>query len=460
MDAAYEFAKYIVNSKYSELPIEVVEQVKKSILDTLGVTVAGSTTDKACERIVELVKEAGGKEESTILGFGGKVPAWMAAFANGSMSHVLDFDDTHDFASAHPTAHALIAGCAIAERVGGVNGKDLITAVALGGEMGLRLALARTKPIDWYGWLSPMIWGAFSSTAAAGKLLKLSEEQMVSAFGIAINQTAGSMEANFDTGSDIRAIRDCFSGKTGVLSALMAQRGIRGVKNSLEGTAGLFNLQLRGEYNRAGLVDDLGKRFEYLNTGFKPWPSCRFTHPYIDATLNIVHENDIRPEDVEEIVAVVGDSARHLMCEPLEERRRPPGSIDAKISIPFIIGVAVTRRRVVISDFLPEALGDPAVFEIAQKTTCRLDRRLDSTGVSPAVVEIKTKDGMMHSKRVDSAYGDPSNPLSMEDLIAKFRDCVDHSAKPLPKARVDEAISLITSLEEVKDVSNVIQLFG
>ncbi len=461
MDAALALAENVVSVTYEDIPSDVVEVTKKSILDTLGVIVAGSTADKACKEIVELAKEGGGKEESTIIAFGGKVPSWMAAFANGSMSHVLDYDNIHHRASGHPAAQTLPAAFAIAERVGKVNGKEFITAVTLGMDVVSRLGLALTKNVHEYGWFIALLFGYFSSTAAAGRLLGLSKEQIVSAFGITINQAAGSREMGSDTSSILRAIRDAFSGKTGVLSALMAQRGISGVQNSLEGKAGLFNLYFRGEYDPAPLTAGLGKRFEGADVGFKPWPACGETHASIDATLGLVREHDIKPEDVEKITAVIGPDTQ-IVCEPLEERRKPELSIHAKYSIPFTIALAVARRRVVIGDFLPEALRDPSVLQVSEKVTYRLDPQLGlgKRGVTPAVVEIKTKDGRLLSKKSDFPYGHPRNPLSTEDLIAKFRDCACYSVKPLSKDKVDRVIELVTKLEEVEDVSQVIQLLG
>ncbi len=459
MNETLALAENLVSLTYADIPGDAVEVTKKSILDTLGVILAGSTNEKACKEVVELVKEGGGKEESTIIAFGGKVPSWMAAFANGSMSHVLDYDDTHDAATVHPTAHTLPAAFAIAERVGRVNGREFITAVALGNDVVCRLGFAVTKTFLEYEWLRPALFGSFGATAASGKLLRLNKEQIASAFGITLHQASGSREAMFDTSSVIRAIRDAFSGKTGVLSALMAQRGISGGKNSLEGRAGLFNLYFRGEYDPAPLTADLGKTFEGANVSFKPYPACRQSHSHINAALDLVREHDIKPEDVEEITAVVTGYAPRL-CEPLEERRKPELSMQAKFSIPFTIAVAVARRKVVIEDFLPKGLKDPTVLQLAEKVTYRIDPQLGESLIAPGQVEIKTRDGKLFTKRVDFAYGHPRNPLTMEDIIAKFRDCAQYSAKPLSRDKVNRVIELVTKLEEVEDVSQVIQLLG
>ena len=446
MDAAIIFSQFIVNTNDQDIPEEVLEISKRAILDCLGVMIAGSTTDKAASEIFNMVKEAGGKEESTILGFGGKVPAWMAAFANGAMMHVLDYEDVHDTAVVHPTESVLPAALAVAEKIGGVGGRKFLTAIILGSDMVIRLGLARTKPIAWYGWLFPEVRMTFSATASAGKLLNLNEDEMVSALGIAINQAAGSMEATFSPGSVIRQIRGCFGQKAGVLSALMAQRGIKGVTESFEGRGGLFNLYYRGEYDRKTLLKDLGKRWHVLDLSFKAFPSCRLTNNYIECTLSIVKENDIKPEDVKSILVSVGD---RMLCEPKQERRRPTQSIDAKFSLPFTVAIAVVKRNVVIDDFLPFNLKDRKVIDIAEKVECVLDPELDVKELSPAKVEIRTKEGKSYSGRVDYPYGHPRNPMKLEDLIEKFKKCVSYSAKPLPVANVNRAIDLLLNLEKV-----------
>ena len=225
MDAAITLSSFIVNTNYQDIPKEAIDTSKKALLDCWGVMIGGSSTDKAASEIIGMVQEGGGSEDSTIFGVGGKVPAWMAAFANGAMMHVLDYEDIHDDAIVHPTEYVLPASLAVAEKRGGVSGQEFLAAIILGSDLAIRLGLARTKPIAWYGWLLPEVHMTFCATASAGKILKLNNDEMVNALGIAINQAAGSMEAIFSPGSVIRQIRDCFGQKAGVLSALMAPTG-------------------------------------------------------------------------------------------------------------------------------------------------------------------------------------------------------------------------------------------
>ncbi len=298
-DAAFTLARNVVATKYEDIPPEAVEVTKKCILDSLGIILAASGISEACKAVVAIVKEGGGKKESSILGFGGKVPSWMAAYANGSMAETLDYGDLVDEGRVHCSAPTLPAAFAMAERVGKVSGKDFITAAVLGIDLIARMSLAVCQSALGFedDWFPCTVFGAFSSTAAAGKLLRLNDDQMVNAFGIAFNQASGSMEMSFQPDAQIRELYGAFPGMTGVLSALWAQRGIAGVRNCLESRAGLYNLHYKGHYDRNILLDDLGKRFEGTNISFKPWPACRGTHPAIDATLGILGEDGIRPDD-------------------------------------------------------------------------------------------------------------------------------------------------------------------
>ena len=460
MDAEVAIARNAVNLRYEDLPSEVVEITKRQILDVLGVIAGASTMGEGSKEIVNLLKESGAKGKSTIIGYGGRLPSWMAGFANGSMAHELDYDD---FGGGHPGICTVPAAFAVAEEVGGIDGKEFITAVAMAVDLICRMeaAVSRSKdvsPLD-FDWFRPMLLGYFSATAAAGRILGLNEGQMLDAFAHIYQQASGNNQFSYSRGSVFRAIRNGFSTKAGILSALMAQRGLPGSRDSLEGKAGFYNVYFRGAYERSYLTDELGKRFENTKVGFKAWPACRgVTHAPIDATLGILREHNIPHGDLEEISVSVREHMDYYVAD-LDARRRPRTVIDAKISIPFVLGVAAIRRNVVLKDFTPNGLADSAVLQMAKKVTMKIDPKLKDARLE-TMVEIKTKDGKRHSKGVDFAYGDFRKPLPKEDLFAKFRDCVSYSSKPISKDKVEKIINMASRLEEARDVSQIIRLLG
>jgi len=232
------------------------------------------------------------------------------------MGHGLDYDDIHATVVVHPSACVVPAALATAERVGEVSGKDMLMAVAIGNDLMCRMGYA----IDWKDdWHLSSVFGAFGCTAASGKILGLDRAKLVNAFGIALCQASFTMETNFGVGSNMRGAYPGFAAKAGVLSACMAEKGVIGPKNSLEGKAGLFAVYFGGKYRREAILDNLGKHFEGENVRFKPWPVCTISQSYIEATLTLIKEQDIQPEEVEKVTVFIGDFGK-LLCQPLEEK--------------------------------------------------------------------------------------------------------------------------------------------
>jgi 2-methylcitrate dehydratase PrpD len=450
MNESLALAKNIAGIRYEDIAGNVIDITKKSILDTLGVMLAASTLGEGCKEFADLAIAEAGKRESTIVGFGAKTTALMAAFANGSMAHALDFEDSHDGAFVHPSAVTVPVAFAIAESVGNVSGKELITAVALGNDLSCRLGLALNEDLLQYGWYMPPVLGAFGGTAAACKLLSLSAEQILNAFSLTLCQATCSAELAHSPDSVIRGIRDAFSAKAGVLSTLLAGRGITGFKEPFEGKSGLFTMYARGNYDPCKLTSELGKTFEGVNVSFKPWPSCRFTHSYIDGIFQILETHKLKLRDVEEIKAVVGP-VNKVLCEPLESKRHPVTAIDAKFSIPFVIATALLYGKVTLNHFTPQALENKDVLEAAGKVTYEVNAGLTRKEGTKGFVEIKTRKEIF-SKAVEFPYGHPEHPISEEMLITKFMDCATHSAEKIPAKILHTVVDLILNLEDVRDV--------
>lgn len=451
-------AHHLVSSHYAQIPAAAVEQAKKSILDTIGVSLAATTLAPECKKLIEMVKESGGKKESTILGFGWRVPVGSAAFANGGLSHGLDYEDIHHQSVSHPSGVVVPAALAMAERIGGISGKDFITAVALGQDLIIRLTGAPYEQD--HNWLPFPVFGVFGAAAACGRLLGLNAEGMNSAIGIALCYSAGVRIISRGAGTGLRAIYNAFPSEGGVRAALMAQKGIAGPEKSLEGERGFFSAYFQSEYDRDKITIGLGREFRGAEIGYKPWPSCGNTHAAVDATLSLVHEHTLEPANVDRIIVSVSSSARGI-CEPLDVKRRPSIAMEAKFSLPFTVAVAASRQRVTLNDFTDEGLHNTGVLQMAQRVTPRIDEKLSALpGITAAIVEIMTRDGRHYSRRVDFPYGHPTNPMSLEDIIAKFRECAAFSVHPLSHPRIERTIDLITHLDQVDDVSQILRPRG
>lgn len=469
-DLARGLARTVATLRYEEMPPDVIQVAKNSILDTIGVILGGSGLGQGSRSLAAMVIDEGGKVESSILGSGVKVPCRAAALVNGGFAHALDYDDVYSPVRVHPDAVTVPAALAIAERSAGVSGKDLIAAVALGDELAIRLGLAifnapgAATAGTWPGrqWHPTLVAGYFSATAASARLLRLDEEAILDAFGIALYRTAGTLAYVKGARNLVAELYYGFPAEVGVMSASMAAGGITGPKEAFEGEGGLFPAFLGGQYSRDSLAVGFGRSFELLGIETKPWPAVRTSHCYVQAALEIAGGNDVRPGDIEEITIHCGGLAR-LACEPLALRRRPLTAIDAKFSIPFIVSVALARRRVVIADFLPGNLADPAVLSLADRVTVSFDPNLDAgsafrgAGMVRAVLDVRTRDGSTLTAHVDYAHGGPEDPMTQDERRAKFEDCASYAAVPIPAADVRRVVELVSTLDDQVDLR---ELFG
>ncbi len=457
-DLADVFARHTVDTTFDALPLAAVEAARSSTLDTLGCMVGATGFVPALRNIVELLREAGGKPESTIIGFGARVPAWEAAFANGAMAHCLDYDD-HMPEGHHPSSAVVPAVFAVAERLGHVNGKDFLAAIALGQDIFARLRRNVQWKQDWH--LSPVL-GIYAATAACGKLLGLNQKQMVNALGIATCQSACTMELGYGVGSDLRGMYPAFASKGAVFSALLAQRGITGVQTAFEGRAGVMPVYFDGKWDKQAMVAKLGRDYQGAATMYKPWPSCGASHVYIDATLKLLAAHPLGGADIEKVIVHVGDFAQRL-CEPLAARRRPATVVDSKFSIPYAVAQAVARGRVGLGDFTEAALRDPEVLRVADKVEFVTDPQYNwSMHLPGGRVTIVTRSGQSLSceSHSDNVRGSAANPLTWIDLVEKFSECARHAANPISPATTAQVCDAIHKIEEVDDVASIIALLG
>jgi 2-methylcitrate dehydratase PrpD len=453
MNESLELAKNIVNIQPADIPAEVMEITKKSFLDGIGTMLAAGGLSEECRPFVEMSLENGGKQESTIIGQKIKVPAAMAAFANGSMSHVLDFEDYGG--GVHANAGTIPAALAESEALGGISGREFLTAMALGSDLVFRLSLARgidSNPVK-AGWYMPPILGAMGAAAAVGKLRKLNTEQMLDALCLTMCQATFSIEIGSPR-STIRGVREAFVAKAAVIGPRLAQKGVLGFDQPFESKGGFFTMYMQGKYNPDVLLKGLGKEFRGAGVGFKPWPACAFTHPYAEEALQIARANDIKPETIEEISIVVDNTSEtRLVWEPVEAKKKPTTSPGAKFSIPFVVATALVYKKVALDHFSEKALSDPAVLALTSKIKYDIvDKAAASTR---GLVSVKTQKGTIESKRVQYIYGEPQNPMSGEALIEKFRDCVSHAARKLNSKQVEELINLLLNLEKVRDMKEI-----
>lgn len=455
-DVSHDLARFAATTRFEDLPEAAVEAAKKSILDTLGVILAASGVEPAVRPIIDLVLESGGKEEATVLGFGGRVPCGAAAFANGALAHALDFDSQTPW-GAHPDSSVVPTVLALADLRGDVTGKQLITAVAIGQEIFIRLRCNVGWHMDWN--LSTVV-GCFSATAAGASIMQLSAEQTANALGIASMQSSGTMEQIFGVGSDLRGMYAGFTSQASVNAVRLAQRGMTGIRNLFEGEAGLFKVYFKGEFDREKILKDLGSEFLSGGMLYKYWPAVGNAHTYIHAAIELMKENQVDLAEVKEVRVYVGDFQQR-MCSPLELRQVPATLVDAKFSLPFLVALALSKGQMRISDFTSEALKDEAVLELARKVVPVPDSNFNWTSKLPdGKVEVITHDGRVIARLGNAVPGTSEKPMTWDELKQKFSECARASVTPVAFARIDEVFATIRKLESQSDVSTLFGLAG
>ncbi len=443
-DPAFALASHVTATRFEDLPASAVAATKRDILDTFGCILGGSGAPGIAD-IFTLLDDWGGKAEARVLLHGRALPAPAAAMMNASMGHALDFDDTHDTAgSIHPGISVLAASLAMADRLGGVSGRDFVLAVTLGLDISCRIALAST--LD-RGWHRTAAIGIFGATAAAGKLLGLTADQVRHGFGIAYSHAAGNRQCILD-GALTKRLQAGQAAAGGVFSALLAARDFTGAHNIFNGRFGFLELYQPNGADPALLTRDLGTAFRGEGLSFKPYPCGRPLHAAIDAALaarqalGITGAADI---DAVTIEADPANHADHFQSGPY--KRRPTQVVEAQFAQPFLIANALVLGRVGIGDVA--GLGTPEVLALSD----RIDGIVATDRPKGWLcVTVRHRDGRTARIEASDPIGSPDKPLSAEQCAAKFRDNAANAVRPLSQAVVTQALERLTALDALSDI--------
>jgi 2-methylcitrate dehydratase PrpD len=460
-NATRSLATHAATLSYDALPWQIVELTKQSILDTIGCVLAASTLAPQARLLADYVVSMGGAPESSVLGCGSKVPAPWAALANGGMGHMLDYDDIAY--ECHVGLSTVVPAIALCQSLGDISGRELITAIACGMDIQVRIDEA-VDIRDWTqteGWFSTQLLGSMAGAATAGRVMRLDPARMEHALGIAFNQLSGSRQMSVGASTDMRAMQGAFCGHAALLSAQLAQRGITGTKEAIEGKFGFFKTYVRTESPRWDrMVGELGTHFPLLATHcFKVWPACGDTRLPSAGIQALRDQHALTAPDIESITVAGGTGGTRLLSEPIEQKRRPATSIDAKFSIPFTAAIMALKGDVKLADYLESALADPAVLAMADRVTYRpADAQWPPPG--RVGVEIRTRRGEVLRIVPQHFPGDPAHRVGWPEIEAKFRECASYAHIPLQDDRLDEVIAQIRALESVPDVSEVFDLLS
>lgn len=459
-DFASTLADFVCGLSSVRLSQEIVAAAKENIFDTLACAVAGSTAPGVGE-VRDLALEWGGAQQASTFVFRDKMPAHHAAWVNGTMSHARDYDDTHDAAVLHAGVSVVPAALAAAELRGKTSGAELIAGVATGLETISRLGVATTVSIIESGYMYTSLFGHFAATVAASKILGLDHTGIVNALGIAYSQVSGNHQVTRDAALTKR-MQPGFAAMSGVLSAQLASRGIRGAQSTFEGVDGFFRVYLGNRYDPDVLRDGLGTRFEFLALSYKPYPCCRFNHCGIEAALELRKEIGDRIHDIERIRVGLNQQAYQAVCTPIDVRRSPETIVQAQFSIPYTVAAALIDGEVSLRHFRPDLKDRHDIISLAQQVHPYVHEDIErgyGRNVSPVLIDIGMKDGRTLSHRIDIPRGHPQRRMTKADFLNKAKDCFEASARAFEPGTHERLYERVSYLDTLTDIDQLLQVF-
>lgn len=454
-DPAGKLAQWIVNTPYESIPVGVVELAKKAIFDTLAASIAGSGWEVS-PQIVEQVTEWGGLPQSPILIYGNKVPAPAAAFANGVMARGIDMGDVHE-KGGHVTewnVPTMLAALGIPDEP--ISGQEFIAAYLTGAEFSVRAsAAADISPHSAYG-LPGEFYGSLCSAASVSRLLGLTVEETWNALGICYSVHSLAEMQKYSDGTQMVRVQHSFAGETAVKAAVLARRGITGPKGIFLGNpAGILRQIHWNGIDPSLLTNELGSRWYYAEgLSMKPYSACKFTHSFIAGTVEIMAKHAINHIDIATINCIGSEGSR-MTTEPASVKWNPQTTPECLFSAPYTIATAAINGNVFLSDFEDAERSRSDKRELMKKISITHDPSIpDFEGYS---VEIQLKDGKSFQQTAPYVKGHTRNPMTWDDLTAKFWKCVPYSAITISEKKLCKFIEMCKNLEDVSDVRELLE---
>jgi 2-methylcitrate dehydratase PrpD len=452
--------KFVTTTTYEQIPQEVIELGKKSILDGVGLALAGSRAETGAisRKYIEQLGVCNGK--ATIIGSAQKTSPRFAALLNGISIHADDFDDTQLAAAKdrvygllmHPTVPVLPAIFALAEQHA-VSGKEWMLAYHLGAEVECKIAEAISPRHYQDGFHTTGTCGPFGSAAACAKLLKFDLPKTLNAFGLAASQSGGLRE-NF--GTMTKPFQAGHAAESGLVSVELVSLGWTAAEQILEADRGFFHAA-GGSYDLSAIMDRLGNPWTFASPGvsLKPYPSGSLTHPAMTELARIIDAHKIQASQVEKVDV----GANHNMTTTLLHHQ-PKTGLEAKFSMEFCLAILLLEHKAGLSQFSDTVVRRPDVQEMIRKINFYVDPEAESAGYDKmtSILKIHLTDGRIIAGRADFGKGSPANPMSFDDAATKFRGCAEFAE--WPKTKTENIIAFTKSLETAPDVSALAPLLS
>ena len=452
-DPAGALARMVAHTRFEDIPASLVELARKAIFDTLSVTIAGSSWE-VCPAIVDQAMEWGGAPQSRVAVYGHRLPAPLAAFANGVMARAIDMGDVHETGGhvSEWNVPVMLSALGLAGRR--ITGRDFITAYVVGAELSVRCSAAlnlvryqttRGMPGEWYG--------ALCGAASAARLLDCTADETWNALGMCYSVHSMSEHSKYAEGTQMARVQHSFAGDTAIKSVLLTRRGVTAPRGIFQGYPGgiLHHLEW-DDVQPELLTEGLGTRW-HLGEGLsmKPYSACKFTHSFIASAAELVRVHGIDHREIAAINCRGSDAAR-MTFEPAEAKWNPRSVPEAMFSAPYAIATAVMTGGFFLGDLTREAIDEPARRALMSRVTIAADRSI-SEDFEGYWVEIALRDGHHFEMVTPYTKGHTRNPLSWDDQAEKLRRCAAYAARPFSEGELRRLEQLCRSLDRLDDAT-------
>ncbi|MFC1798714.1 MmgE/PrpD family protein [Thermodesulfobacteriota bacterium] len=462
---ANELADYALNLNYNDIPPEVTKRTKTVILDTIGTALVGSEMPWA-KAVYQFVLDQGGNGESSICRYGDKTSCSYAAFVNGTFSHSQDFDDQYAYGPLHPSAQVWVA-IPLGERLK-ASGKDIIVSTVLGYDLTVRLAEAcfsvpaGERALTNRGFQGQAVCGTLAAAAQAGKMIGLDNEKIASAIGIACSYPGGIIEFLKD-GTDTKRFHFGKASQQGITSAFLSKNGFKGPQSGIEGPRGFLHAY-SGDYDISKVTEELGNRFDIMQSTIKHYPIMYGNQTAVEALLYIMDKYKIVSSEIDIIYVKIRSIFAAYGISYFGEthtKYKPPTRLAAEMSLPYALAIAALEGDIRLEHLEDNKRNDPRLLELASRVNVEAISEFDNLSrqdaYAPSRVTVITKDGKEFTETRYHPKGDPRNPLTKSEILDKFRDNV--SRVNMKKKQIEQIIQLVSKLDEVNDINELTRLF-
>lgn len=453
---ALGLARFARGLTLESMPAAVREKSLLHIIDAIGLGIAAHHFDFSGPGLAG-IRAAGASGDATVIGGGAALQARDAAMANGYLMHGLDFDDTHPGAIVHPSVACLPAALALGETQN-MKWGELLTAYAIGMETAIRLGRSVKGGFHHGGFHATGVVSHFSSALVAGKLLGLTEEQLVAAQGVAAS-TASGVQVFLEDGAWTKRLHPGWGAFAGITAAQMAQAGFFGPRRPYEGQFGLYETHMQARADQVdadSVINALGHEWTLLETSIKPYPVCHFIHGCAEAALRI-HARIGDAGRIRSVECELPAATLPIVADPAHIKTRPRSDYDAKFSVQFVVAACLALGRFTLQELAPARLADPTLLSLAGRTTCSAQDVTAFPRYFSGAVTVTLHDGSRLHEDVPVNLGSGERALGQADIVEKFKA---NAGLTLPDVRVALILDALLSADSSTPVRDLTKLLG